>query len=336
MSDPQNDRPPDPTNDPGYSGVYKHLLYGLSVPERALRSGVSLVGGTIRESASLLVPHAFQDSKTYTLVVRQTLDFLVRDIGGVELAKCDPGAPGAAVENFVARKTVGNFIEMANLATIHLSPMLVLAVVSDVAYGSTAYLKEFAAELKHQGLIDDDSSIQHAQDLLTAVSRASSVTASAFDTPPLSIDGLRDTINQTTEAVKQIEPAKLIPQAELDRMWKEMHTLATRENVSVWQLSGAMTLYALGKLGVAARGALSTVRVAGLLVDRHILDHYRGAIADISQKGFYCTVSEASTPYVEAVWRNFAASKPTVTEEILSGRLVGKTYSSVRRWLGYS
>ena len=320
-------------DDPGVSGVRKHLLYGLSLPERALRSGVSLVGGAVRESAGLLVPQAFQDSKTYTLLVRQTLDFLVQDVGGVELPR-DPSAP-AAVENFVARKTVGNFIELANLATVHLSPMLVLAVVSDVAYGSTTYLKEFAAELKQQGLIDDDSTIHHAEDLLTAVSRASSITASAFDTPPLSVEGLRDTINQTTEAVKQIAPGKLIPKSELDRLWQEMHTLATKEQVSVWQLSGAMTLYAMNKLGVAARGALSTVRVAGLLVDRHIVDYYRGALAEITEKGFYQTLSEASGPYVEAVWRNFSTSKGTITEDLVSGKLVGQAYGAVRRWLGH-
>jgi hypothetical protein len=319
--------------DPGYSGVRKHLLYGLSLPERALRSGVSLVGGAVRESAGLLVPQAFQDSKTYTLLVRQTLDFLVQEVGGVELAE-DAARP-RVIENFVARKAVGNFIEMANLATVHLSPMLVLAIVSDVAYGSTAYLHEFAAELKQQGLIDDESTIHHAQDLLTAVSRASSVTASAFDTPPLSVEGLRDTINQTTEAVKQIEPTKLIPKAELDRIWQEMHSLATHEHVSVWQLSGAMTLYTMNKLGVAARGALSTVRVAGLLVDRHIVDYYRGALAEISAKGFYRTLSESSGPYVEAVWRNFSTTKGTITEDLLSGKLVGQAYSSVRRWLGY-
>ena len=36
-------------------------------------------------------------------------------------------------KDFVARKAVGNFIDMASLATLHLSPMLLLAVVGDVA-----------------------------------------------------------------------------------------------------------------------------------------------------------------------------------------------------------
>ena len=34
------------------------------------------------------------------------------------------------IDNFVARKTVGNFIELAGLATLHLSPLTLLAVVS--------------------------------------------------------------------------------------------------------------------------------------------------------------------------------------------------------------
>ena len=69
------------------------------------------------------------------------LDFVVEDIGGVERNEEDEGPP--KVDNFVARKTVGNFVELAGMATFHLSPMTLLAIVSDVAYGSQTYLKEF-------------------------------------------------------------------------------------------------------------------------------------------------------------------------------------------------
>ena len=60
---------PEP-QDPGYAGVRDFLLYSLSLPERTLRSASGVVGGALRESASLLVPQAFQSSKTYEVVVR--------------------------------------------------------------------------------------------------------------------------------------------------------------------------------------------------------------------------------------------------------------------------
>lgn len=313
-----------------------HLLYGLSLPERALRAGLGVVGGVVGEAAALLVPQAFQDSKTYSILVRQTLQFVTDDIAGVKRAADAGGETPPPVDNFVARKAVGNFVEMSGLATMHLSPMLILALVSDVAYGSTKYLAELGDELKQAGVIDEHSTIQHAGDLLKAVSDASGTAASTFDTPPLSVDGLREAIEQTTGAVRKVDPTKVLPKAEIERLWGEMRSIAERENVDLVQVSGAMSLFVLDKVGVAARGALSTVKVAGLLADRHILDHYRQAAEQIKTRGLFATLSETSGPYIEAVWLNFSSSRGTITEDVLSGRFFGRAIRGVRGWFGAS
>ena len=129
--------------DPGYSAVRKYLVYTLSLPERALRTGGAVVGGALRESTALLVPQAFQNSQTYSLMVKQMLDFLAEDVGGVQRAGRANEPP---VENFVARKAVGNFIDLAGRATFHVSPLTLLAIVSDIAYGSQSYLQELGRE----------------------------------------------------------------------------------------------------------------------------------------------------------------------------------------------
>ena len=123
--------------------------YVLSIPERALRSGTGVVGGILRESAALVVPRSFQNSRTYGVMVQQMLDFLVHDVGGVEQQQGTESST-SGVDNFVARKTVGNFVDMASLATLHISPLLLLAAVSDLAYGSQVYLRELADELKRK------------------------------------------------------------------------------------------------------------------------------------------------------------------------------------------
>jgi hypothetical protein len=318
--------------DPGYSSVLDFLLYGVSLPERTLRSASGIVGGALRESASLLVPQAFRTSKTYNVMVQQMLDFMAEDIGGV--ARCDdPGAP-PKVENYVARKAVGNFVEMAGWATLHLSPMMLLAIVSDVAYGSQAYLKELADELKGQGVIDEESTIDHVDDLFEAVASAARTTATAFDTPPLSVDGLKETIDQTRRAVRSIDPASIIPQSEAKRLWDEIHETATSQGVNPFAVSSAMTLYSLDKIGKLGLGALSTVKAAGTLLDRHVLDHYTDALNDIRRKGIYTTLAETSQPYIDAVWLNFSSSQATITEDLLTGRLIGRAWSAARRWLG--
>jgi hypothetical protein len=329
MSDNRTmDRDP---QDPGYLRVRDYLLFGLSLPERALRSASGVVAGTLRESASLLVPQAFQNSKTYSVMVRQMLDFLAEDVGGVERPAEAPTAP-PKIENFVARKAVGNFVDMASLATLHLSPMLLLAIVADVAYGSQAYLRELAGELKKQGVIDDDSTIHHVDDLLDSVGRAAGTTAGAFNTPPLSLDGLKQTIDETRAAVGTIDPTQIIPQSEMKRMWDDIHGIAAKEGVNPLAVSGAMTLFALDRIGSLGRGALSTVTAAGGLFRRCVIDHYSTALDEIRTKGLFGSLSETSQPYIEAVWRNFSTDKTTITEDLLSGRLVGRAYAGLRRW----
>jgi len=320
-------------DDPGYLQVRDFLLYTLSVPERTLRSATGLVSGFLRESTCLLVPQAFQDSKTYTILVRQGLNFFAEDVGGVARAADAKGPP--KVENFVARKAVGNFIEMAGLATIHLSPLIVLAIVGDVVYGSHVYLRELGDDLKQQGIIDEDSTINRVDDLFEAVADASKTAAGAFDTPPLSVDGLKQTISDTRKAVAAVDPTAIIPQSEIARLWTEIHTTATSQGVNPLAISGAMTLYALNKVATVGRGALSTIRVAGNLFDEHIIDYYAEALGDIRQKGIYASLRDTSGPYIEAVWNNFSTDRTTITEEILSGRVFGKAWRVVARWFGH-
>ncbi|MBX3415062.1 MAG: hypothetical protein KF708_20430 [Pirellulales bacterium] len=331
-ADPRGAEPS--TGDPGYSSVQRYLLFGLSLPERALRTGAGLAAGALRESTALLVPQAFQNSKTYTVFVRQMLDYLAEDVGGVK--RSASSETQAEVENFVARKAVGNFLEMASLATLHVSPITFLAIVSDVAYGSQTYLRELSRELKEQGIIDERSTIDHVDDLLAAVAKTSSMAATTFDTPPMSVEGLRQSIDETRQSIQSVDPTKVIPQAELERLWRDMQDLARREGVSVLDVSGTMALYSLDRMSRLGRGALSSVRVAGSLFDRHVVDHYEQAAAEIRRRGLYGTLAETSAPYIEAVWHNFSSDRSTITADLATGKLVGQAWGAVRRWLGGS
>ncbi len=322
---------PDPAGEPERARVRHFLLYSLSLPERALRSATGMVGGTLRESCDLLVPQAFRSGRTYSILVQQMLDFLAEDVGGVQ-RKAGADA-GPQIENYVARKAVANFIDLAGLATLHLSPMLLLAVISDVAYGSQTYLRELADELKRQGVIAADSTVDHVDDLLAAVANATGTTALAFAVPPLSVEGLKKTIEDTRAAVRSIDPAGVLPQAETRRLWEEIHEVATSQGVSPLAISSAMTLYSLRKVGTACRGALSTVTVAGRLFDRLVLAHYEHALADIRGKGLYRCLAETGKPYVATVWRNFSSQRATFTEDLLSGKLLGRLWQTVRRCL---
>ncbi len=326
--------------DPGIDSVFRFLTYSLSIPERAVRGTTAIVSGLVGESAQLLIPGAFQNSRTYKTFVSQMLDFLSRDVGGVQ--KTDPNSAGSSdqtttnpqVENFVARKTIGNFVELAGLATLHVSPLTLLAIASDVAYGSKVYLNELATELRKQGIVDEKSTINGVQDLLDAIGNVTGTTAQSLDLPPLTLQEIRKSLANTVEAVRKIDVTKVLPQAEIDRLWQDMKTVGEQQNVGLFQLGSAMAMYSLSQVTNVGKGAVASVQVAGILFDRQILDHYRTGLGSISEKGFYGFLAESSRPYIDAVWTNFSTGRPTITEDLLSGKITSRLWTSVRGWLG--
>ena len=320
---------------PDIQTVHKYLLYGLSLPERTLRSTAAMVGGVLNESAALLVPQAFRDSKSYRTFVQQMLDMLSKDVGGVDKEADAPDSEETQVEGYVARKTVGSFVDMAGMATLHLSPIVLLAVVSDLAYGSKSYLDELSTELKKEGIIKHDSTIHGAADLLEAISDATSEATSAFDTPPISVEGLRETIESTSDNIARIDPTSILPKSELDQLWGDMRSMASQEDVSILKLSSALTMYSLNQVETVTQGALTTIMVTGDVFDRHVLDHYRDGLIEISQRGLYPMLLDASQPYLEAVWENFSTDRETITEDLFTGKLVGKVWDGVSGWLGW-
>ncbi|MBM81353.1 MAG: hypothetical protein CMJ78_12290 [Planctomycetaceae bacterium] len=312
----------------------RYLMYSLTVPERTFRSTIGLAAGAAREVADFLVPQAFQSSKTYEVAIRNSLRFLTQDVAGV---KADPTDDTAQPQDdYVARKTVGNFVDLAGLATLHVSPLWLLAIVSDVAYGSKSYVNELANELKAQGLIDEDSTINHVDDVLKAIQDASGKAAGLFDTPPLSTEQLKETLDETREAVTSAEYTKVLPEAELKKYWEEMRDVANRENVSLLGVSGAMTMHSLGKVKTVSQGALTGIMVAGGLFNRHVIGHYVDSLTSIHERGYYQTLQESATPYVDAIWTNFEANRPTLTEEVVTGRAISKLYTKVSGWFSRS
>ena len=310
-------------------------MYGLSLPERAIRTTAATVGGAIHESATLLVPQAFRDSKTYNVFVHQMIEMLANDVGGVERKTDSTHADQAAdglTQDFVARKAVGSFVDLAGLATLHVSPLTVLAIVSDVAYGSKTYLHELSEELKREGVIDEHSTINSAGELLDAIAKTSSDTADQFDKPPLSVQGLAETIQQTTDQLSNLDPTLILPESEINRLWTDMQVMANRENVNLFEISSAMTMYTLDNVSTVTKGALTTVRVTGQLLDREVFEHYRKGLNQIQQKGLYGMLAETSEPYIKAVWFNFSSDRPTLTEDIVSGKLASRVWSEFQQW----
>ena len=314
------------------ASVGRYLFYGLSLPERAVRSSIGLAAGAARETAELLVPRAFQDSRTYGIVVRNSLRFLATDVGGVTSPTSDDEEP--AVEGYLARKAVGNFVDMAGWATLSCSPVWLMAVVSDVAYGARSYTRELASELQQKGLIAEDSTINSVDDLLGAIQGATGEAAGLFDTPPLSVADLKATLEATRDALDDADITTMIPESELETLWEEMKQLAGEEDVGLLGVSGAVTMLTLQKVGTVGHGALTGIQVVGGLLNRQVIGHYVESLSTIREQGFYNTLRETAEPYIDAVWSNFSLDRDTWTESLLSGRAIGQGFNAVAGWFG--
>ena len=302
------------------SSLLRVFNYSASLPERTLRSVTAIAGGFVHESANWLIPSSFRNSKSYSIFVQQMLDFVVNDVGGVKKANRKDGPPEEEVD--LARKTVGNLLDMTAFATFHLSPITVLAIFSDVAYGSKAYMQQLSDRLKEQGIIDQETTIDGATDLIDALEKASGNAVGMFDQPPISIEGLKKTLTETQNAIQNIDPTKLFPSSEIDQLWRQMELAAEDQNASIWDVSATMSVVALNNIQAAGQGALVSLEIAGNMFNEHIISHYWDGLREIEQKGLVPTLSEASQPYLEAVWSNFAIDQKTWTEQLLSGELL--------------
>lgn len=313
------------------ASLSRMLLYGLSLPERTLRSAVGVAAGTVREAAEFVVPQSFKNAKTYKVLVRNSLAFLTDNVGGVKSSQ--PEDQDSAIgDDFVARKAVGNFVDLAGMATLHVSPVWIMAIVSDVAYGTKAYVQELATELKAKGLINESSTINNVDDVLNAVQDASGNAASLFDTPPLSIKELRSTLTKTKDAIANAKLKGMLPENEIKAYWAEMRNISKRDDVSLLGVSGALTMHTLGKVKTASHGTLTGVQVIGGILKRDVFDYYSTALQDVSEKGIFQSLKGTSAPYAEAIWNNFSNDRPMITDEVVSGRLFSRAASKVTDW----
>ncbi|MCC9602706.1 hypothetical protein LOC67_19315 [Stieleria sp. JC731] len=328
--DPDSPVEPGSPIEPGESSsLLATLSYGLSIPERTARSASAVVGGLVNETAGWVIPAAFRSSKTYSAFIGQALDMMIHDVGGVTKKQI---APAENQEAALAQKAVGGLLDLAGAATLHLSPLTVLAVFNDVAYGSSHYLKRLSEELKREGIIDEASSIDRVSDLIDALHQTGSRASKAAEAPPLSLEAMTITITEIAAQVQQVDPTDILPQSEINRIWQEMEAAADQTGVGIWDIGTTMTMFAIDRLSLSTRGALSTVRVAGSLLDEHFFSHYGEALVAIREDGFYETLSKSSAPYLDAVWHNFDSGRETWTEELITGRMPRKWWSSFVGW----
>src|SRR5882724_969349 len=152
--------------------------YLLSFPERLVRAALGLGAGAAREVGEIALPDSVRHSQLYQNLVDTTLRFLIEDVGGAEGVYA---AADALPDNFLARRTAGNAVEVLGIVAFRASPVWVLAALADLCGMGRHLLPEMADALKAQGLLDKDAQFTSVDQMLDGLERTSSRLAATIN-----------------------------------------------------------------------------------------------------------------------------------------------------------
>lgn len=270
--------------------------YLASIPERIVRALAAALGGTLHETAELVLPRLVRKSRFYEATAKNLLRITVELVGGVE-----PPAQTVADEHesspkrLAVRKAGGNVVELGSILAFGFSPLWLLAGAADVSRGTRVYLDALVAELKAAGVIAEQAQFGSVDDLLAALEGASGTTARLVDIPPLEIDGLKRSLADLRDDAKSLPTPP-----ELAAVYRALVDEADREQRSVLEVSVGM--------------GLAFVNSARKVGREHVLDPYTEDLQPVRAEGFAAYARRVGRPYARAVSRHFDPRTPTLTE----------------------
>jgi len=299
--------------------------YLLSVPERVLRAALGLGAGVVREMGEIGLPEAVRRSRLYQNLVDATLRFLIEQVGGAEGVYRDEDP---LPENFLARRTAGNAVEVLGIVAFRASPVWVLAALADVCGMGRVLIPEIADALKAQGLLDQDAQFSSVDQLLDGLERTSSRLAGTINAPPLDVAGLRQEWETIRTEAAGLRAAGLPSRDTIARTWTAIKTEAARNDRSIFETSSMMALSAARAVPDRLRWLAQSARVGAARTGRvfasALLDHYADTLRDMREVGYVTYAGRQLRPYVRAAFDQFSPSRPTLTQRVL-GRMKSRS-----------
>jgi len=292
--------------------------YLLSVPERILRSALGLGAGATRELGQVVLPEGIRRSQLYQNLVDATLRYLIEQVGGVEGVY---RAEGTLPDNFLARRTAGNAVELLGIVAFRASPVWVLAALADLSGMGRRLIPEIADALKARGLLEQDAQFTSVDQMLDGLERTSSRLAATINTPPLDVAGLRKEWEAIREEARGLPSASLPSRETIGNMWALLKTESARQERSVFETSSMMAVAAARSLPDGVRWLSASARVgamrAGNIVGAVLLDHYTQTLSEMRQVGYLAYAGRQFQPYVRAAVDQFSPKRRTLTQRLL-------------------
>jgi hypothetical protein len=292
--------------------------YLLSFPERFVRSALGLGAGVAREVGEVALPDGIRRSQLYQNLVDATLRYLIEQVGGAEGVY---PAGEALPDNFLARRTAGNAVEVLGIVAFRASPVWVLAALADLSGMGRHLIPEMADALKAQGLLDRDAEFTSVDQMLDGLEKTSSRLAATINAPPLDVAGLRKEWEALREDAQGLYPPGLPSQDTVRNMWIQLKTESARQERSVFETSSVMAVSAVRALPDGVRWLSASARVGatrtGHIFAAALIDHYSQTLSEIQRIGYLTYARRQFRPYVRAAVNQFSPGRRTITERVL-------------------
>jgi len=292
--------------------------YLLSLPERLIRSTVGLGAGVAREVSEVALPDGVRHSQLYRNLVDATLHFLIEQVGGVEdVYRTDAALP----DNFLARRTAGNAVEVLGVVAFRASPVWILAALADVCGMGRHLIPEVTEALKTQGLLEKDAQFTTVDQLLDGLERTSTRLAATVNTPPLDVAGLRAEWAALREDASHLPPASLPSRETISAVWADLKAESARQERSIFETSSVMAVSAARALPGGVRWLSASARVGaartGQVFAAALLDHYRETLSEIRDTGYLTYAARQFRPYLRAAAGQFSPKRRTLTQRLI-------------------
>ena len=303
-------------------------MYGLSLPERVARAMIGTTSRVARDTAELAVPDSFKRGRLYAITVNRMLGFLAEDVGKLtpDLDHNVEQPEDNRDKQYLVKKAIGNVIDLGGLAVLHISPLWVIAIFSDIALGTKTYLNTLISELKEQGVLPESETIDNVDRLLEALQRTTATLADQLDTPPITVDQLRRSVEQLRTEAQKGDLTQVVAVSDLERVWNEIEETVRVEQRSPLEVSNAVAMMTYNQIVRVGHGAVGSVKVALDLVSDNVVDYYFDALERIHTKGYYTCVIESYDRFLRDLYYVFDASAPTKTEQVLRGRWLSRCW----------
>lgn len=299
--------------------------YLISLPERGLRSLSAFLSGVGYLLTDTLLPGTFRETAFYRAFVGNIQRFIATHVGDVPLDDQPllSLSGGEIGEDFIQRKMVGNTLEVAGILAMRASPIWVFALATDAVAGGAIFAERLTEHLRRNGVIAEEATTHDLTELLQAAEQALRTTAAPIDTPPLSRTDLAQMTDELRSSYGYLiqKGGQMMP--EFESIWQRMLNLAQKENISIEQLSGIMTIDALqNNLSAFGKSSVDVTQAVGdtsaELFSEKILDSYRQTLDKIAEQGAARYVGTTLRPFLTTAAGHFHPKRSTWTERWLA------------------